>query len=227
MSLVLAVIPARAGSKGVPEKNKRVIAGLSLVQWSIKAVMESTLVTDAVISTDDPGILECPPGRWGDTFQILPRPPELATDEASLDAVLIHVVDALKFEGLVVLLQPTVPLRRPGLVDDCIRAMEYRPGRVQPGSAITVNKLHFVWEHAFEGFIKQVNLPRVNRQDIKQPFYEEDGSVFVVHSSMLRATGGRVVAPVLPVVTERTVDIDTEDDMRLAESLLAGVQAGE
>ena len=223
---VLAIIPARAGSRSVPGKNKRIVGGIPLWMWSVAAAQASELVTQVVVSTDDQDILSgaftC--GTWGvvasPPLVFLPRPPELATDEASLDAVLIHVIEALEFDGLVVLLQPTVPMRRPGLIDDCVQAMR-NPQGLQPGSVITVNELHFVWEHAFEGFIKQVNPPRVNRQDIEHKLYHEDGSVFVCHSSMLRATGGRIVSPVLPVVAEKTVDIDIEADLRLADIMLS------
>lgn len=151
--------------------------------------------------------------------RIVGRPPELATDDASLDGVLIHAIDTVGLDDsdIVVLLQPTVPVRRPGLIDDCVKCFQRFPAAK---SLATANRLHFVWA-GDAGVL--VNPPRVNRQAMNssQILYEEDGSVFVVRAGDLRRTGSRIVEPMILIETERTVDIDTERDMEIAEFLLS------
>lgn len=209
---VVAIVPFRKGSKGLPGKNVRHVAGRPLWEWSAYAAFGSDL--DSVILTTDYPIT--PELALGCVAALLvQRPPELATDDAPLDAALVHAIDAASFDGIVVVLQPTVPVRRPGLIDDCVAMFRRFPAAK---SLVTVNPLHFVWD-GDSG--RMLNPPRVNRQAMRDgKLYEEDGSVYVVRASDLRAHRSRVVDPVILFETERTVDIDTESDFRLAEQLL-------
>ena len=210
---VAAVIPARAGSKGVLWKNTRRLLGVPLWEWSFKAAMASKHVQDCIVTTDCESILDTPL-----PVTLVERPPELATSEATLDDAIIHAVKEVGFEGLVVVLQPTVPVRRLDLIDDCVETWEGWPS----GSVVTVNVLHCCWRRdGTSGLGKQVN-PRLDRQKMamKDRVYHEDGAVFVVHTDELFANNARVVEPVCLYVNQRTVDIDTEEDLKLAEHLL-------
>jgi len=213
--MTTAIIPFRKGSKGVPGKNTRVVAGAPLWEWSLKAAVDSIRVDRLAVSTDIYGLRDEGPGFP----PVVPRPPELATDTASLDAALVHAVNYLELptEEIVVVLQPTVPVRRPGLIDDCVAMFERFPAA---RSLLTANRLHFVW-HGASGAM--INGPRVNRQEMAQDqcHFEEDGSVYVVRAGDLRIHGNRCAQPGILFETERTVDIDTEADMALAEFLLS------
>lgn len=209
-----AVIPARAGSKRVPGKNTRACAGLPLWRWSLNAARKSKLINTVILTTDIPEILSQAPVLGCVTVQ---RPAALADDNASLDDALVHAVLKTKFSGAIVVLQPTVPVRRSGLIDDCVRAWETWGAN----SVLTANELHYVWEeYERSPFARLVNGPRVNRQSMTNLRYHEDGSVFVVHTDELLSWNSRIVAPVHLFLTPRTVDIDTEEDFRLAEFLL-------
>jgi len=118
---ILAIIPARGGSKGIPRKNVRLIAGRPLIAYSIEAGKNARLVSRMVVSTDDDEI-----ARVGKEYgaEVVMRPPELAEDKTPMDPVLRHVVEVLGREGYmpdaVVLLQPTSPLRTAAHVDGAI-----------------------------------------------------------------------------------------------------------
>jgi len=232
---VLAVIPARGGSKGVPRKNIRPCAGKPLLVLSIEAALASRFVRESgmvVVSSDDAEILETAEIT---SPQVIAqeRPGHLATDEAATDPVLAYVVRNLAGfrPDLVVLLQPTVPVRRPGLVDECIQRLL----DTDADSVFTARPLPYVWRRMdratfVEGAEWWTNNPqRQRRQDLdpRALEWEEDGSVYVCRRELLiewtkentkppRRIAGRVqIHP-----NERTVDIDTEEDFAMADALL-------
>jgi N-acylneuraminate cytidylyltransferase len=123
---VIAVIPARGGSKSIPRKNVRSFAGHPLIAYAIEAGLSSSLVERVVVSTDDARIAEVA-RRYGAEVPFM-RPPLLAQDDTPDLPVFVHVLDHLRrFEGyrpqIIVQLRPTSPLRPPGLVDDAIRLL--------------------------------------------------------------------------------------------------------
>ncbi|TET51984.1 MAG: acylneuraminate cytidylyltransferase family protein, partial [Anaerolineales bacterium] len=178
---VLGVIPARGGSKGVPRKNLVQLAGKPLLAHSIEAARQAELIDRVVVSTEDEEIAAAARG-WG--AEVVPRPTELATDTAPTDPVLEHAVEYLEEldgyrPGLVVLLQPTSPLRPPGLIDACIERL------LETGadSLLTVFQGHtFFWRRPngeLEANYDPEHRPR--RQDIPsaERYLLENGSVYV------------------------------------------------
>lgn len=116
---VLAIIPARGGSKGVPRKNIRDVAGKPLIAWTIEAANQSLLVDRVVVSTDDQEIADTAV-RWGAEVPFL-RPIELAQDSTPGILPVIHMLtEILPHYDLVVLLQPTSPLRSVEDIDGAI-----------------------------------------------------------------------------------------------------------
>lgn len=114
MNKALAIVPARAGSKGVPGKNKALVAGEQLVEYTIRAVLGASCVGEVLLTTDDQELLER--YRHRDGVMALPRPSELADDNASTDDVVRHALAFRKKEGsampdVILLAQPTTPLR--------------------------------------------------------------------------------------------------------------------
>lgn len=224
---VIAIIPARGGSKGIPRKNLATVGGRSLLEWAIRAAREATLADEVFVSTEDNEI-----ARVADALDIgvLGRPPDLATDTASTDAVLVHalgLVDGMAREvraplpELIVLLQPTVPLRDAGLVDACIEQLR----REGADSLLTAYPLHFVWARDDSGGAPRwrCTQPRLPRQGFAPPDrrWHEDGSVYVTRAAVLRETGKRLAGRITVHETRWSPDIDTEDDLFLARQLLA------
>jgi CMP-N,N'-diacetyllegionaminic acid synthase len=113
----LAIIPARGGSKRLPNKNILNLAGKPLIEWSIDAALKSKYIDKVVVSSDDENILKIAK----DKCDIIKRPKELATDTASSIDVIKHVLDNLeKKYDYIVLLQPTSPLRNEKHIDEAI-----------------------------------------------------------------------------------------------------------
>lgn len=209
----VAVIPSRVGSKSVPGKNTRVVAGIKLWQWSLLAAAQSKSIQRIIVASDDESILL---DGHDNGCEIVSLPDALTTDTASLDESILYAIDQKEVadETLIVVLQPTVPVRRDLLIDECvgcIRTFE------DAKSLITVNPLHFVWNPAG----KQINPPRAIRQEMSsERLFHEDGSVFVVGAKDYREHRARVIEPVVLYEAPRTVDIDTEEDLEIAEFLL-------
>jgi len=128
---VLALIPARGGSKGIPRKNIKNLAGCPLIAYSIRAAREAEFVSRIIVTTDDPEIRKVA-RAYGAEVPFL-RPQELAEDDTRDLPVFQHVLNWLKTEenyrpDLVVQLRPTSPFRPPGLIDQAVRILVNNPG---------------------------------------------------------------------------------------------------
>jgi CMP-N-acetylneuraminic acid synthetase len=113
---VLGLIPARGGSKGVPRKNLVPVGGKPLLQWTVEAASGATELSRVVVSTDDDEIAAAA------GVEVLRRPPKLAADDTPMLSVLRHAIDELR-PDVVVVLQPTSPLRRAEHVDAAVRLL--------------------------------------------------------------------------------------------------------
>lgn len=113
---VVGLIPARGGSKGIPRKNLEQVGGKPLLAWTVEAALAASELTQVVVSTDDDEIAAAA------GVEVLRRPPELAADDTPMLDVVRHAVAALA-PDVVVLLQPTSPLRRAEHVDACVRLL--------------------------------------------------------------------------------------------------------
>ncbi|MDR1546045.1 MAG: acylneuraminate cytidylyltransferase family protein [Deltaproteobacteria bacterium] len=201
--MILGVIPARGGSKGIPRKNVKPLLGVPLVAWTIKSAQSATSLDRFVVSTEDPEIAAVA-AKYG--AEVLERPPELAGDEALSREVVAHALRTLGGDAAV-LLQPTSPLRRPGRID------------------MTVNDfLKGGWDSMATGFLQLQYPPHGvehRRQDIVSVFVN-DGSVIVSDRAVIESGslfGTR--AGTLVTSREENVDIDDEFDFDVAEHIAA------
>lgn len=201
--MVLGLIPARGGSKGIPRKNIKPIAGKPLLAWSIEHAQASRLIDRFVVSTEDAEIAQIARDLGA---EVLMRPAELATDEASTLPVLEHAVGLIPCDT-VVLLQATSPIRGPGLIDECIK--EFRAGG---------------YDSLATGFIctfVEYGKNTQRRQDIEGFFYD-DGNVYVIDAGIIRA-GDRYGDKIGRKIISRreNVEIDDEFDFWLAQKVLS------
>jgi len=222
MTDTLALIPARGGSKGVPRKNVRDLAGRPLIAYTIDAAREASSVDRTVVSTDDEQIrdaaLDC-----GAEVPFL-RPAELATDEAPTEPVIEHALRYLteteddEFDA-VVLLQPTSPLRDSDDVDSAVEQYE----SADVSSLVAVSEDHSNRWRKTETGAERVNYTEsVKRRQEKTPEYVETGAIYITDVESFLETGSiRAGDTSLYVMDERrSVDIDTEFDLWLAEQIL-------
>jgi len=218
---VLAIIPARGGSKGVPRKNIRDVAGKPLIAWTITAAKKSRYVDRVVVSTDDLEIAEVA-ARYGGEVPFL-RPAELARDDTPGIAPVLHAVETVTpaYE-VIVLLQPTSPLRSAADIDSAIRTM-VDGGAKACVSVVEPDKSPY-WMYSLDGAGRMKPLLEGEyacRQEIPA-VYALNGAVYVAERRWLLENRGfmgeETLAYVMP--KERSVDIDTETDLFIANQLL-------
>jgi YrbI family 3-deoxy-D-manno-octulosonate 8-phosphate phosphatase len=201
--MVLGVIPARGGSKGLPRKNILPIAGFPLIYWSIQAAKRSKLLDDYIVSTDDPEIAAIARSYGA---HALNRPANLAQDDTTTLAVLQHVISCKPCDSIVVL-QPTSPLRNADTIDGCISDF-------QNGGFDTLATGYYT------KIIEYGTHQNLRRQDIPGFFYD-DGNVYIINSSVIQSNrwfGDRVCKKTLDA--ELNVEIDDEVTFISAEALL-------
>jgi YrbI family 3-deoxy-D-manno-octulosonate 8-phosphate phosphatase len=220
MSEVVAVIPARGGSKGVPGKNLRRVGGVPLIGRAVAAARAATRIDRVVVSTDDAEIAAVA-REWG--AEVVDRPHHLAGDTASSETALLHALDALRIQGvetdILVFLQATSPFIDPADLDDAI-------GRVATGAEdvvfSAVESWGFLWRHGADGMagINHDPARRPRRQD-RGPEYLETGAFYVLEAAGFRRTGHRFFGRTgVALVEERhALEIDTAEQLRLANAL--------
>lgn len=199
---ILGVIPARGGSKGVPRKNLRPVADKPLLVWTIEAARRAKHLSRWVVSTEDTEIAGV--ARRHDA-EVLPRPTALAGDEASTLTVLQHALEQIAAD-VVVVLHPTSPIRRDGLIDACIE-------KFLAEGAESLGTVHKDYSYEYGQ-----DMPR--RQDIR-PRLVDNGNVYVLRADLVR--GGRWLGDrlaVFEISREEGVEIDDDFDLWLAGQIL-------
>jgi CMP-N-acetylneuraminic acid synthetase len=225
---VLGLVPARGGSKGVPHKNIRALAGMPLLAYTAHAALAATTLSRVVLSTDDPEIAETGLHHGLDVPFI--RPATLARDETPMAPVVEHALASLEAAGdrfdAVCLLQPTSPLRRVEDIDACVRLLE----RDNADTVISVLPVpaeynpHWVFLEAGDGVLRIATgeaTPIPRRQELP-PAYHRDGSVYVVRTGVLTERGSLFGSRVVGYVVDpaRSVNVDTPEDWARAEQLV-------
>ncbi|MFJ9827479.1 cytidylyltransferase domain-containing protein [Streptomyces sp. NPDC101160] len=218
---VLAVIPARGGSKGVPGKNLSPVAGIPLVGRAVRACLGAPAVTDVVVSTDDSGIADAARAFGAEAVR---RPAELSGDTASSESAVLHAMDAFeathgRAADVVLLVQCTSPFLGADEVDETAR-------RITEGvadTAFTAAPSHgFLWRET-EGGATGVNhdkAHRPRRQD-REPEYLETGAVYAMAADGFRTHRHRFFGRTELVVTDpaRVLEIDDPHDLARARAL--------
>ncbi|MFC2006762.1 cytidylyltransferase domain-containing protein [Chloroflexota bacterium] len=220
---VITIIPARGGSKGVPEKNIRLLAGKPLLAHSIEHSLQARQVNRTVVSTDDTEIAEIA-GQYG--AEVVMRPAELATDTASSEAALLHTISSLEetegyIPSLVVFLQATSPLRQPDDIDNAISTLN----DAKADSLFSCCPSHSFYWQVLDGQLVSANYDyrhRSRRQDCP-PEYIENGSIYVTKTGTLKKYKNRLGGNIALYEMSQldSFQIDTEDDLRLLEHLFA------
>jgi N-acylneuraminate cytidylyltransferase len=225
---VVAVIPARGGSKGVPRKNLRRVGGMPLLARSIAAAQAARAIDRVVVSTDDPEIAAVA-REWG--ADVVDRPAELSGDTASSESALLHALEVLRGRGVetrvLVFLQATSPFIDPDDLDDAV-------GRVSAGQETSVfaavESWGFLWRHGAEGMLGVNHDPeaRPRRQD-REPEYLETGAFYVLDAAGFRTARHRFFGRTgIAVVAERhALEIDTEEQLELANAISPLVSSDE
>ena len=224
---IIAIIPARGGSKGLPRKNIRLLAGKPLIAYSIKAALKSKYIDRVVVSTDDKEIAEVSRSYGA---EVIKRPNELATDTSVVIDTIKYTVKKIEEEGynigIIVILEPTAPLRRIEDIEKCIKILlEEKADSAATFSEaeLSPNRLWKISDIAVEPYLKNAN-PWLPRQ--KQPkAYKLNGQIYALTKKKLfekNDSSSLLLGKIFPLVTpkERAIDIDTEIDLTIAEKIM-------
>ena len=222
MDQVIALIPARAGSKGVPNKNIRMLGGYPLLAWSIMAAKKSKLINRVIVSTDSEEYAKLAI-MLGAEAPFL-RPPEISGDRSTDYDCIKHALDWLALNGgepeYIVHIRPTTPYRDPLLIDSAIETFQNSPNNIT-----ALRSAHEMSESAYKSF--EINadgrFKRVGGEDTaldsannaRQQFpntYQANGYVDVLSTRFIRESGLIHGDWVLPFITPSVVEVDTEDD---------------
>jgi len=226
---ILAFVGARAGSKGLKNKNIIDLAGKPLIAWTIEAALESKYIDRTIVSTDGESIAKVARDFGADAPFL--RPPEFSTDESLLDEAMRHCVQWLKENenatyDYIVLLQPTSPLRTAEHIDE---ALEYffDHQKTEKDMLISVTpasaKVGWVMQEKEDGYIKFClggDKPKRRRQELPQ-YYFSNGFIYIAATEIMERISDNV-AHMIPFVTneEISTDIDSKEDLEKAEEIL-------
>jgi len=227
---VLGLVPARGGSKGIPRKNIRPLAGRPLLAYTAEAARRATRLGRAVLSTDDEEIARV--GRACGLDVPFLRPAQLAGDDAPTLGVVQHALRFLEARGetwdAVCVLQPTSPLRRPEDIDCCIDLLE----KSEADAVVSILPVpdrynpHWAYFRTPEGTLRistgeRQPIPR--RQEL-EPCFHREGSVYVVRREVVMEEGSLYGDRLFgfPVDPRRSINIDLPEDWEAAERLIEG-----
>ncbi|NQX61916.1 cytidylyltransferase domain-containing protein [Paenibacillus qinlingensis] len=223
---ILAIIPARGGSKGIHRKNLRAIAGKPLIAWTIEEARQSKYIDRIVVSTEDEEIKQVST-LFGS--EVLDRPEELSQDDTPGIEPVLHALDVINGYDYVVLLQPTSILRKiddiDGGIEHCINNNFYSCVSVCEPDKSPYWMYNFNESGRLTPIIDMKSIAR--RQDLPKS-YVLNGALYVAkvewlkeHKSFLRSeTAGYLMTK------ERSIDIDTEMDLLIAEYVINFARIG-
>ena len=233
MMSILAFIPARGGSKGIPKKNLALLNGKPLLHYAIEAAQSSRYVTDIFLSSDDPDII-----KYGESLGVrvpYKRPNELAEDDTPTVDTVLHGLEGLKKNGsplpeVVLLLQPTSPLRTSEDIDGAIEAF-------RSSGAKSLVSVHKQTEHPYKcmestgekwSFLRKPLEKTTRRQDYPDNFYTINGAIYLVSPEFIFSKKTFIVEgeTTLYQMSQRNgLDIDEPLDLKLAELCMKNISA--
>jgi len=211
---ILAIIPARGGSKGVPKKNIKKLAGKPLIAWTIKQAKQSRFISDVYVSTDDKEIADVSKSY---ECKVINRPENISGDDASTESALLHASEYLNHDyNIMVLLQCTSPLRTTEQIDEAVKQLiDEKSDSLLSGY---IND-RFFWKNKKSINYDYKNRPR--RQD-KEWEFVENGSIYIFKKNVLlkqkNRLGGKISLFVMP--KWMSFEIDEPFDFELVEYLM-------
>lgn len=218
---ILAIIPARCGSKGFPNKNIAKIGNKTLLELAVNMGVQSDLVDDVYISTDCEAYEKIAINAGASSLGL--RPKELATDSAkSIDAIIDVMQKIKEVYTHVVLLQPTSPLRKPSDIEQMIALME------EQNADASVSVVQLEEPHPYklksidtDGYIKPFmkgTTSEVPRQSLPK-VYALNGAIYITKTKVILKEKTFLPKKTIPYLMQNNINIDTEEDFLFLESM--------
>lgn len=222
---ILAVIPARGGSKTIPRKNVIPFAGKPLIYYTIRSALESKRIDRVIVSTDDEEIAKISK-KYG--AEVIKRPKTLATDSAPMVPVIQHAVKKLEKEGynpdVITILQPTSPLRDSGDIDRALKMFTKSKSESMAGVCEAEKSPYWMYKIGKNGSLEALIKTRkkyTRRQDLPK-VYRLNGAFYAVKREILMNKNTIYTRTTKPFFMSqlKSIDIDTKMDLKIAEIFL-------
>jgi N-acylneuraminate cytidylyltransferase len=228
---VVALIPARSGSKGVQNKNLRLLQNRSLLDWSICAAIESQVISRIVVSTNSVDYAQAAK-QAGAEVPFL-RPESISQDKSTDLEFVKHALDFFHTEGkipdLIIHLRPTTPFRDPKIMDQAIS-----DGFKRKEGATSMRSVHEMSESAYKSFelgesgnlvstfsrSHELDPANAGRQSFPKT-YSPNGYIDLLYPDFILNSGILHGNNALPIITENTIEIDSEPELNMAQALIA------
>lgn len=221
---IIAIIPARGGSKGIPRKNIKIFAGKPLIAYTIEVALKSRYLDRIIVSTEDKEIAEISK-KYG--AEVIKRPQRLANDFVAKEPVLEHALEHLRRHenykpDLLVCLQSTSPLRTTADLDKAIRL--FLENKVNSVVSVCQVEHSFCWYCRIDKYLKPIFGRRFLRQRRQESgkVYMPNGAIYISRPETLFKQESFFGSKILPYIMppERSVDIDTDFDFKVAERIM-------
>lgn len=221
---ILGIIPARGGSKRIPGKNIKPLAGKPLVAYTIEAGLKSKLIDRVIVSTEDEKIAGISKNFGAEVFI---RPQELAQDETKTAPVLLHVVEELEkqgyYPGIIVLLQPTSPLRDEKIIDEALLKL-INSGNDSVFTVTRIGKTMPKWKRDYNG--RMVALydyhfrPRSQEPELMEDMFAENGAFYAIKIDAFKKYRDFIGEDAEIYEMPPQIDIDTPEDFDKVEKII-------
>jgi len=222
----LVIIPARGGSKGIPNKNIKQLNGKPLIHYTIEAALECFPKEVIMVSTDSEEIKKCAE-QLAISVPFL-RPEHLATDKATSYDVVLHAMKEAEFSGLmfdtVILLQPTSPFRKGQHIREAISLFSMDIDMVVSVKIASENPYYSLFEETDLGFLKRSKEGSFSRRQDCPEVYSYNGAIYIMNADSLSKSNISQFTKIRKYVMEAvdSVDLDNELDWKLAELIFKG-----
>ncbi len=219
---ITALIPARAGSKGIINKNLKKINGIPLLALTITAALNSNYIKNVIVSTDSNKIANIAK-KYGATVLGL-RPKKFSRDTSTTESVIKHYLkNWSNQDDTLVLLQPTSPIRKKDTLDKAIK--KFFNGKYDSFLSISRVKNHYLWKIKKKSASPQYDInKRLRRQDMNDSnfTYYENGSIYIFSAKKFLKFENRLFGKIGYLILDKleSIDIDDETDIKIANSLI-------
>lgn len=233
---VLGIIPARGGSRRIPRKNIRLLAGKPLIAYTIEAALHSTSVERLIVSTDDKKIAKVAQ-KWGAEVSFL-RPADLAKDDTPDQPVFLHALEWLKDNDdyqpeIVVNLRPTTPFKTPQIIDRVVQRIIDTGADMVRTMTLVEGVHHPYWMYrlsedgSVELFSGDIKLSKYYQRQLLPPVYRINGVVDAMKTHIIyeeNILDNQNIKGVI-ISEKESMDVDTEFDFMLCECILKSAES--
>jgi CMP-N-acetylneuraminic acid synthetase len=218
---VTAIIPARGGSKGVPNKNKKVIGGKPLIAYTIEAALNSNFLGKIVVSSDDPEIIDIAKQYKG--VAVHQREESMASDTSPVGETVYAIIADDDIDA-VMILQPTAPIRTGKNIDEAIQQLNNHDTVNSVISVVEMNDIHparMYWNRDLALVPIMPEFEKSRRQDIPTAYYR-NGSIYLTRKKAFMVDQSFITKPIMPYIMPFNwlLNIDEPRDILIAESLI-------